>query len=155
MTRPSPAALLRLAAFIGGLLLVGFLTGYASNPKATYGSFVQPSFAPPAWLFGPVWTVLYIMIAVVGWRLYEAAADSVEMRLWWAQLALNFLWTPVFFMLGSRALALAVILALLALIIVLIRRLWPQDRTGALLLVPYALWVAFATVLNAAIVRLN
>jgi tryptophan-rich sensory protein len=151
----SSAVRLRLALFITAILLAGFLIGYTSNPQASYAGFAKPSFAPPAWVFGPVWTLLYVMIGIAGWRLYETDPRSTEMRLWWAQMALNFAWTPVFFTAGARALALAIILTLLALIVALVLRLWPRDRTAALLLVPYAGWVGFATALNAAIVALN
>lgn len=145
----------KLAMFIFALLLIGFAIGMVSDPKASYAGFIKPSFAPPAWLFGPVWTVLYIMIAIAGWRLHEHDPGSHEMQLWWGQLVLNFLWTPIFFMASLRGLALAVILVLLVLIALLITRLWPRERGTALLLAPYAVWVAFASLLNAEIIRLN
>lgn len=144
-----------LAAFILGLVAIGFAIGMLSNPKATYASFTKPAFAPPAWVFGPVWTLLYIMIGVAGWRIHQRAPTSVEMKQWWAQMLFNFSWTPAFFMLSSRGLALAIIVILLATILSLIARLWSRDRTAALLLLPYAAWVGFATVLNAEILRLN
>jgi tryptophan-rich sensory protein len=146
---------LKLALFIFGVLLIGFAIGMASDPKVSYASFIKPAFAPPGWLFGPVWTVLYVMIAVVGWRLSETADRDGEMKLWWAQMALNFIWTPLFFMAGLRGVALGVVVLLLAVIVLLIFRLWRADRLSALLLVPYAGWVTFASVLNAAIIRLN
>jgi len=146
---------LKLLAFVALILLVGFLIGHASDPKAAYAAFRKPWFAPPAWVFGPVWSVLYIMIAIAGWRLHERDPASPEMRLWWSQLALNFLWSPVFFMAEGRGAALVIILALLILLLTLVGRLWRDDRTTMLLLVPYAGWVAFATLLNAAIVSLN
>lgn len=155
MLGSSAAARLRLFLFVGGILLAGFLIGYTSNPKASYAGFVRPSFAPPAWVFGPVWTLLYIMIGIVGWRLYEAAGSRAGMRLWWGQMLLNFAWTPVFFTAGARTLALVIILALLGTIVALVGWLWSRDRTAALLLVPYAAWVSFASVLNAGIVALN
>lgn len=151
----SRSSLMRLLGFIGGIVMIGFAIGMISNPKDAYASFIKPSFAPPAWVFGPVWTLLYIMIGIAGWRIYERAPASAEIRLWWAQMILNFIWTPIFFLASSRAFALAVILVLLALIVSLISRLWSRDRTAGLLLVPYAAWVGFATLLNAAIVRLN
>lgn len=154
-TAITPVRFARLSLFVAGVLLTGFLIGTVTNPKFAYASFVKPFFAPPAWLFGPVWSVLYIMIGIAGWRLYERAPASAEMKLWWAQLALNFLWAPVFFTAGGRAPALAIILALLALILVLVVRLYSSDRTASILLIPYALWVSFATLLNAEIVRLN
>lgn len=146
---------LKLAAFILGIVLIGFAIGMVSNPRDTYASFIKPSFAPPAWVFGPVWTLLYVMIAIAGWRIHERSPASAEMRLWWTQMVLNFIWTPVFFMASSRGFALAVILALLGTILWLIVRLWGLDRASALLLAPYAAWVGFASLLNAEILRLN
>lgn len=153
--RTTPARWLRLLGFIAGILLIGFAIGMVSNPKASYAAFVKPWFSPPAWVFGPVWSLLYVMIAIAGWRLYERDPASGTMRLWWAQLVLNFLWTPVFFMAQGRAAALLIILILLALIVRLISKTLPEDRITAWLLMPYAAWVAFATVLNGAIVYLN
>ncbi|MCA0425582.1 MAG: tryptophan-rich sensory protein [Proteobacteria bacterium] len=146
---------LKLVAFIGAIVLIGFATGILSNPKASYASFVKPSFSPPAWLFGPVWTILYIMIGIVGWRLSERDPASTEMKLWWVQMVLNFIWTPVFFMAAQRGVALGIIVALLVVIAALARRLWHGDRTAALLFLPYVAWVGFASLLNAEIVRLN
>lgn len=145
----------RLASFILGIVLIGVLIGFLSDPKTAYAGLAKPSFAPPPWVFGPVWTLLYVMIGVAGWRLHEAAPDSSAMRLWWVQMALNFIWTPIFFTAGLRGVALAVILVLLAAILRLIALCWRKDHTSALLLVPYAAWVGFATLLNAAVYRLN
>lgn len=75
------------------------------------------SFTPPAWLFGPVWTVLYVLIAVAGWRVWQRDRTGWPMKLWLAQLALNFLWTPVFFGAHQIAVALFVILFMLAAIL--------------------------------------
>jgi len=146
---------LRLAAFVAAILLTGFAVGYFSDPKASYDALAKPGFAPPAWLFGPVWTVLYVMIGVVGWRISERAPRGAEMLLWWVQMLLNVAWTPVFFMAGSRGAALGVIGVLLLAILLLVARLWRSDRTAAALLLPYLAWVGFAAILNAEIVRLN
>jgi len=103
-------------------------------------------------VFAPAWSLLYVMIAVAGARSYERASGFA---LWVAQMALNFSWTPTFFLLHRPAVALAIIVALLIVILVFIRTRWTTDRASALLFVPYAAWVAFATLLNAAIVVLN
>src|SRR5690606_36058392 len=115
----------------------------------------KPAFNPPAWVFAPVWTVLYAMIGVAGWRVWRRDRRGGPMMLWWAQLALNFLWSPVFFAAHRIGLALAVIVMLLAVILGFIATAWRQDRIAAWLFVPYAAWVAFATALNAAILALN
>jgi tryptophan-rich sensory protein len=140
-----------LLLVVGGGLAIGFLTA----PGAWYAGLVKPSFNPPGWIFGPVWTVLYVLIAVAGWRVWRRDRAGWPMKLWWVQLALNFLWTPVFFAAHRVGLALVVILLLLAAILAFIAASWRQDRVAASLFAPYAAWVAFASVLNGAIFALN
>lgn len=140
-----------LVLTVGGGLAIGFLT----RPDDWYAHLRKPSFNPPNWVFGPVWTVLYILIAVAGWRIFGRAPSSAAMALWVAALALNFLWSPVFFGMRQPAAALVIVLALLATIFAFILVGWPIDLVAAVLFIPYAAWVAFASLLNAAIVRLN
>jgi tryptophan-rich sensory protein len=102
-----------------------------------------------------VWAVLYVMIALAGWRVWQMDRGGSLMKLWWAQLLLNFLWTPVFFGAHHISFALVVILLLLATIIAFIATAWRRDRAAAWLFAPYAVWVAFASVLNASIFALN
>jgi len=140
-----------LVLVIGGGLAIGFLTA----PGEWYAGLAKPSFNPPNWIFAPVWTVLYVLIAVAGWRVWQCKPDGWPIRLWWAQLLLNFLWSPIFFAAHQINLALVVILLLLAVILVFIATSWRRDRAAALLFIPYAAWVAFASVLNASILVLN
>ena len=140
-----------LLVTVGGGLAIGFVT----RPGAWYAGLVKPSFNPPNWIFGPAWTVLYVLIAVAGWRVFERVPGSAAMAVWAVALALNFLWSPVFFGAQRPAAALAVVAMLLAAIVVFIALAWHIDTSAALLFVPYAAWVAFATLLNAAVVRLN
>lgn len=140
-----------LLLVVGGGLLIGFFTA----PGPWYEALAKPSFNPPNWLFGPVWTVLYVLIAIAGWRIWRAHRGSGAMKLWWLQLVLNFLWSPVFFGAEQVGLALVVILALLATILAFIAIAWRIDKSAAWLFVPYAMWVAFASLLNAAILMLN
>lgn len=140
-----------LVLVLGGGLVLSFLTA----PGEWYASLRKPWFNPPAWLFGPVWTVLYVLIAVAGWRIFERDRTSSPMKLWWAQLVLNFLWTPVFFAAHQIGLALVVILLILAAILTFIVTARQVDRAAAWLFVPYAAWVAFASLLNASILVLN
>jgi benzodiazapine receptor len=140
-----------LVLTLGGGLAIGFW----ARPGDWYARLRKPSFNPPNWVFGPAWTVLYVMIAVAGYRVFVRAPDGAAMVLWAAGLALNFIWSPVFFRLRSPALALAVVLALLAVNVVFIVTSWSVDGAAALLFVPYVAWVAFASLLNAAVVRLN
>jgi translocator protein len=143
--------ILFLVLVVGGGLALGGLT----VPGAWYAGLNKPSFNPPAWLFGPVWTVLYVLIAVAGWRVWQRDRTGWLMKLWWAQLSLNFLWTPVFFAAHQVGLALIVILLMLAVILAFIAMTWRQDRVAAWLFVPYAAWVALASVLNASIWMMN
>jgi tryptophan-rich sensory protein len=105
-------------------------------------------------VFAPVWSLLYVMIAVAGARTWLHGLDR-GFALWAAQLVLNFAWTPVFFGLHRPDLALAIIAALLAAILAFIVTRWHADRISAVLFLPYAAWVAFASLLNASIVMLN
>ena len=146
---------LALAAFIALALGGGTLIGLTVQPDGWYAALNKPSFNPPNWVFAPVWSTLYVMIGVAGWLVWQRDWRSRMMAAWVAQLALNFIWTPVFFGLHAPAAALAVVVALLVVIIAFIVRGWSRDRAAALLFVPYASWVAFASLLNAAIVYLN
>jgi tryptophan-rich sensory protein len=140
-----------LVLVIGGGLAIGFLT----TPGEWYAGLAKPSFNPPGWIFGPVWTVLYVLIAVAGWRSFEHDRTGWPMGFWWAQLGLNFLWSPIFFAAHQIGQAFGVILLMLAAILAFIATVWRQDRVAAWLLVPYAAWVGFASVLNMAIFTLN
>jgi translocator protein len=129
--------------------------GAFAPPGEWYATLNKPSFNPPGWIFGPVWTVLYVMIGVAGWRIWRVGPRSVAMLLWFAQLALNAAWSPTFFAAQQIGLALVVIIALWLSIGATIRAAWPLDRFTSVLLTPYWAWVSFATVLNAALWRLN
>ena len=116
----------------------------------------KPTFNPPNWVFAPTWTVLYVMIAVAGWRTYlQEETTALPMQLWLAQMILNFLWSPIFFTLHHIAFALAIILTLLAVIVGFIWVQWRENRPAAVLIIPYAAWVAFASLLNYSLYRLN
>ena len=146
---------LTLALFIVLVLGGGTLIGLMTLPGEWYAGLAKPPFNPPNWIFAPVWTLLYIMVAVAGWRTWQRGPRSAAMALWFIQLALNFIWSPVFFGAHRIGAALAVIVALLATIIAFIVMAWPRDRIAALLFTPYAAWVAFATLLNGALWYLN
>lgn len=143
---------LTYVVFVAAVVVIGAAIGVNTAPGDWYATLQKPWFSPPNWLFGPVWTVLYILIGCAGARkwLYGGAAG-----LWWGQMALNFLWSPVFFGLQQPLAALLVIVAMWALIAVFIRREWASDRLSAVLFLPYLAWVSLATALNAAIVVLN
>ena len=149
---------------LGGFLLVVFLVAglggaaTASGVESWYQTLTKPAWNPPAWIFGPAWTLLYALMAVVAWRLWRErtrAAHRVTLRWWWAQLAANALWSPLFFGLRAPGLALVAILVLLALLILIATRLWRLDRLAWILWLPYLAWVGFATALNFTLWRLN
>ena len=134
------------------VMLIGGGIGVLTLPGEWYATLNKPVFTPPNWLFGPVWTTLYAMIGVVGARKWLRGGAA---GLWWGQMVLNFLWSPVFFGLQMPLPALGIIAAMWGLIALFIRCEWRSDRVSALLFVPYLAWVSLATALNAAIVVLN
>ena len=145
-----------LALFIVLVVGIGWAVGATNLPGAWYAGLHKPPFNPPNWIFAPTWTVLYVMIAVAGWRTYlQDDATALPMQLWLAQMILNFLWSPIFFTLHHMTFALAIILTLLAVIVSFIRVQWHEDRVAAALFIPYAAWVAFASLLNYSLHRLN
>lgn len=145
-----------LALFILVVVGIGWAIGATNLPGAWYAGLQKPSFNPPNWVFAPTWTILYVMIAVAGWRTYlQDDATALPMQLWLAQMILNFIWSPVFFALHHMALALAIILTLLAVIISFVWVQRRENRFAAALFLPYAAWVAFASLLNYSIYRLN
>ncbi|HTM73534.1 MAG TPA: TspO/MBR family protein [Pseudolabrys sp.] len=146
---------LTLALFIVLVLGGGTLIGVTTLPGGWYAGLIKPSFNPPNWVFAPAWTLLYLLIAIAGWRIWQRDLRSAAMTAWFIQLGLNFVWSPVFFGAHRIGLALAIIVALLAAILSFIATAWPRDRVASWLFVPYAAWVTFATALNAAVWRLN
>lgn len=146
---------LSLILFVGLVLGVGLAIGGLTVTGPWYDSLAKPGFSPPPWVFGPAWTVLYVLIGVAGWRSWERDRGGRAMKLWALQMALNYLWTPVYFGAHQVGAALVVILALLAAILAFIAATWRPDRVSAGLFLPYAAWVTFATALNASIWALN
>lgn len=127
------------------------LFGTQFAPGAWYAGIDKAPWTPPNWLFGPAWTVLYVLIAVAGWRVWRATGDARTplLGLWVAQLALNAAWSWLFFGLHRTGWALADISLMLVAILAFIVIAWRFDRAAAWLFVPYALWVAYASSLNA------
>ena len=146
-----------LAAFVIIVALAG-LFGAQFEPGAWHAALDKPAWNPPNAVFGPVWTTLYLLIAIAGWRLWPQRHDRrvrAALWLWLLQMLLNATWSWLFFGLRLPLLALFDIIVLLAVIIAFIGVSRPRDRVAALLFVPYATWVAFAAVLNASIWWLN
>lgn len=133
----------------------GTLLGAYNVPGEWYAELNKPFFNPPNWLFGPVWSVLYVFIAIAGWRVWRRAPASLEMQIWFAQLVLNFFWTSAFFSMEAIGLALVVVTVIFLLVAFFAFRMWSIDRVASWLFIPYAIWVAFAAILNAALFILN
>ncbi len=119
----------------------------------------RPSFAPPNWLFGPAWTALYLLMGIAFYLIWKQGLKKIKVReaayYFLAQLFFNFTWSIAFFGLRSPLLGLINILILLALIVATMIKFKPLSQAAFYLLVPYLLWVSFATLLNASIVVLN
>lgn len=139
-------ALVAAAATLGGM----------AQPGEWYARLQKPAWNPPDWVFGPVWTVLYLCIAAAGWYVWRATKYiTVPLVIWGLQLLLNAAWSWLFFGMHRPDLALVDIVLLLATILAFIASSRRYSRRASGLFVPYALWVGFATALNAAIWQLN
>ena len=150
--------LLTLFAFLAMTLTVGFVASLVTVPNipSWYHALAKPSFNPPDGVFAPVWTGLYVLMAVAAWRVWrKAGLLSRPLELYAVQLALNGAWSLLFFGAHAVGLALAEIALLLVLILATMQSFWNRDRIAGLLFLPYAAWVLFAGALNAAIWRLN
>ena len=152
--------LLALALFVGVCLAIGGLGGAVTASSVTewYPTLNKPSFNPPNWVFGPVWTTLYVMMGIAAWRVWRAAdRDTARgpLALFALQLVVNLGWSIAFFGLRDPGLAVVVILVLDLLVLATALMFRRVDRLAEWLLVPYLGWIAFATVLNIAVWRLN
>lgn len=157
--RPRYLQALALLGWLGLCYVAAAIGAVASvEAPAFYGELVQPSWAPPAWLFGPVWTTLYTLMAVAAWLVWRAAPlaqTRVALALFLAQLAVNALWSWLFFAWQLGGWAFAEVLLLWALIAATIVAFWRFSRLAAVLLVPYLGWVSFAAALNFWLWRAN
>jgi benzodiazapine receptor len=152
----------QLAGLAGWLLLcfaVSFIGALGSfQAPDIYAQFQQPDWAPPAWLFGPVWTTLYTLMAVAAWLVWRDGGwqkQAAALNWFLAQLALNALWSWLFFAWLQGLGSFIEIMLLWLVILITLRHFWPVNRLAAWLLVPYVLWVSFAAVLNLTLWQLN
>ena len=147
------------AGWAAAVTAVAVAGAIGSDPTSDwYRSLDKPSWQPPGAVFGPVWTLLYVLIAfaaTLAVRDVPGPRRRLVTGLFAANLALNLAWTWIFFQAHAPVAAGVEILVLLATILVLLRLLWPHNRTAALLLAPYAAWVMFATALTWAIAAAN
>ncbi|MGL9618913.1 TspO/MBR family protein [Bradyrhizobium sp. U531] len=145
----------QLLLFVVGVVGLGWLIGATNLPGAWYAGLAKPDFVPPNWAFPVAWTILYVMIAIAGWRTFRREPRGKAMLVWFPQLALNFAWSPVMFTMHQIGAALVILACLFVAIVTYISLEVSRDKLAAALFVPYAAWVAFAGVLNAAIWRMN
>ena len=130
----------------------------ATSVDTWYQALEKPPFNPPDWVFAPVWTALYILMGIAAWRVWRLRsfeATGKALAVFAVQLGLNLFWSFLFFGLQRIDLALVEIVILLCAIITNTIMFWRIDRLAGLLLVPYAAWVTYATVLNASLWLLN
>ena len=151
----SPRTLVVFAMFIAIVVGVGAVIGVSTGPDAWYATLQKPPFNPPNWLFAPVWFTLYVMIGIAGARTFLRDSSGTPFFVWLLQMVLNWAWSPTWFSLHLLWPAFAIIITILALIVAFIVATWKTDRVSALLFVPYAAWVAFASLLNLSIAVLN
>jgi tryptophan-rich sensory protein len=147
-----------LAGLIVLCLAVGGIGGFAtqSSVEGWYRTIVKPDWTPPDWVFGPVWTLLYIMMAVAAWLVWQTrGATRPAMVMFFAQLALNLAWTLIFFGARSPGLALVEVAALWLSVLLTLIAFYRHSRPAGLMFVPYLAWVSFAAALNAAIWQMN
>ena len=148
------------SVFLALCLAVSAIGGVAtaSSVGTWYRTLAKPPFNPPDWVFAPVWMALFFMMAIAGWRVWRRDGlrkARLALTLFALQLALNLAWSIVFFGLRSIGAALVEIVVLLLAILATTAVFWQHDRLAGMLFIPYAGWVAFATVLNAALWQLN
>jgi tryptophan-rich sensory protein len=155
---PERAARRPLYIFIAGTLAVGASASLFTEPNIPtwYAGLNHPAIAPPNWLFAPVWTTLYIMMAFAGWRVWrKTGLKSFEMAAFFIQLALNFGWSAIFFGLHRIGGAFVEVLLLDLAVLYTALLFWRRDRPAGLLMLPYLAWTGFASVLTYAFWTLN
>lgn len=154
---------LRLSLGLVGWFIVSFTASAVGavasiQAKSFYGQLVQPEWAPPSYVFGPVWTVLYALMAIAAWLVWRSGGfhtNRVALSLFMVQLALNALWSWLFFAWQRGALAFVDIVLLWVLIVVTLVSFWRVRPLAGALLIPYLLWVTFAAALNYSLWQLN
>ena len=152
---------LKIIICVALCVTLGFLSGFSTveSIEGWYATLNKPPFNPPNWIFGPVWTVLYIMMGVAAALIWEEGWENTAVKtalgIFIAQFVLNIVWTPIFFGMEQLLFALAIIVILWVLIFICIRKFRAIKPLAGNLLIPYILWVSFATLLNFSIWYLN
>ena len=131
----------------------GVVTSIYKEPW--YSQIIQPSFSPPAWVFGPVWTTLYILMSIAIWLHWISNKDKNSVKIYFVHIFFNGTWSIVFFGFHQISLALLNLLIILFFIIWLMRIYYSNNKFSFLLMIPYLLWSSYALILNASILYLN
>lgn len=153
----------RYKGLVAVLGLIGFIVvtfcapavGVLSVPGSWYASLNKPAWNPPAWIFGPVWTFLYLLMAVAAWLVWKRVGWKSAVWLYMLQLVLNAAWTPIFFGAHELGWAFAEIIVLWFAIVVTLLAFLNVSRVAGLMMVPYLAWVFFAMFLNFTLWRMN
>jgi len=149
---------LRVGLALAGFIVVTFcapLFGVSAMPGTWYAGLVKPTWNPPAWLFGPAWTLLYTLMAVAAWLVWKRDGWRRPLLLYFVQLALNSAWTPIFFGAHELGWAMVEMVALWTAVLLAILSFHRVSRPAGWLFAPYLAWVTFAAALNFALWRLN
>ena len=137
-----------IPSFIGGIVTASF-------KEPWYSEIILPSFNPPSWVFGPVWTTLYIMMAIAIWKIWVNSFDLNILKLYFIHLFFNGTWSIVFFGFHQIGLALINLIIILIFIILLMKNYFKRDKISFYLMTPYLLWSGYALILNSSIFALN
>ena len=137
-----------LASGIGGFTTANF-------KEPWYSQIILPSFNPPSWVFGPVWTILYILMSIAIWRIWIKYYDNKILNLYFFHLFFNMIWSIIFFGFHQIGLALLDLFIILIFIVLLMKIYYSKDKISFSLMVPYFLWSSYALVLNFNIFILN
>ena len=153
--------IVKLICSVAVCILIGFVGSFVTRDSVStwYAELSRPSFTPPDWTFGVVWPILYVMMGISAFLIWNEGFDKREVKvalgIFGLQLILNGLWTPIFFGLHLIGVALIEIIMMWAAILLTIISFWKISKSAALLLLPYILWVRFAVILNASLFLLN
>ena len=136
-------------------LAVGGLASLLSGGMGSYKVMNQPPLSPPGWVFPVVWSILYLLMGEASYRIFIAGGDRSALKAYGVQLALNLIWSPVFFGLQMYLVAFFILIGLWIAIFITLRQFSSIDETAGNLLIPYLLWVTFAGYLNFGVFLLN
>lgn len=147
----------RLIISIAIPLVLGALIGLMTSGNSNYQDLILPSFAPPAIIFPIVWTILYILMGISSYLVYEEHSynSSKALSIYKLQLTLNLLWSIIFFIFRLKTLAFIWIVALIISVIYMIKEFYTISKNSAYLQIPYLIWLIFAAILNLSIIFLN